>query len=129
MGDAGTNVKIVASPFVIKRKIQYKVNAYFVRSKSWVKDSSQKLLEHERLHFDIAELYARKIRQAVCEITIRKKKKDKKPKHYADTVQKLLDESNAYDIRYDKETAHGLIGKEQDRWESLVKSELQKYDK
>src|SRR6478735_12542620 len=38
-----------------------KVTAYVDRNKSWVKDSTKSSLRHEQLHFDIAELHARKM--------------------------------------------------------------------
>src|SRR5258708_7210019 len=44
----------------------YNVKAVFYRYTSWakVKDTTKYLLAHEQLHFDITELYARKMRKA-----------------------------------------------------------------
>jgi hypothetical protein len=42
------------------------VGAYFIKNKSWVKKEAlgdSLLLEHEQVHFDITELFARKFRQ------------------------------------------------------------------
>src|SRR5688500_17461053 len=68
MGDAGTAVQIKAKPFLVKRRIKYDVTAFFNRRKSWARDQSPSLLAHEQLHFDIAELYARKIRKKIKEL-------------------------------------------------------------
>jgi hypothetical protein len=63
IGDAGTAVQIKAKPFYVKDQVQYDVEALFNRKKSWSRGKSESLLQHEQLHFDIAELYARKIRK------------------------------------------------------------------
>lgn len=50
-------------------KINYKVQAYFEKKESWVKAEAltKHHLEHEQIHFDITELYARKLRKALSE--------------------------------------------------------------
>src|SRR5687768_6828529 len=63
IGDAGTVVQIKAKPYLVKKQVRYDVYALFNRKKSWARDYSESLLAHEQLHFDIAELYARKIRK------------------------------------------------------------------
>lgn len=46
-------------------KLIYKIKSYFDRNESWVKDPARDAhhLEHEQVHFDITELYARKLRK------------------------------------------------------------------
>src|SRR6478609_9491217 len=46
-----------------------KVTSYVDRSKSWVEDTTKGSLKHEQLHFDIAELYARKMREYIALLT------------------------------------------------------------
>ena len=48
-------------------QIIYKVRAYFEKKESWVKAEAltKHHLTHEQLHFDITELYARKLRKAL----------------------------------------------------------------
>src|SRR5687768_2492955 len=67
-GDAGAAVQIKAKPFLVKKEIKYDVVALFNRNKSWARGQSTTLLAHEQLHFDIAELYARKIRKKIKEL-------------------------------------------------------------
>ncbi|WP_177204896.1 hypothetical protein [Hymenobacter arizonensis] len=49
----------------------YVVACYFSKKESWVRDSSAEgnhiLLAHEQVHFDLAELFARKIRQRIAQ--------------------------------------------------------------
>ncbi len=51
------------------------IEAHFIKSKSWTITNDLKSLAHEQIHFDIAELYARKIRQQF-ELLICKKTSD-----------------------------------------------------
>lgn len=120
-GDAGAVVKIQAQPYRIKDEVFYDVKALFNRDKSWVRDGSDILLKHERLHFDLAELYARKIRQRIEQL---------KHDHVKDisvfnaAIRELLDESNEVDIRYDVETLHGAMSRQQKKWNLSVCDEL-----
>jgi hypothetical protein len=51
-----------------KGKLLFDAFAYFIRSKSWIKSPNEAILKHEKGHFDIAEIYSRKLEQAVGEI-------------------------------------------------------------
>jgi hypothetical protein len=120
-GDAGTAVQIKAKPFYVKDEVHYDVIAYFNREQSWVRDGSSQLLRHEQLHFDIAELYARKIRK---EITRLKDNGVNDVQTINKAVRILLAESDKMDIQYDAETLHGSFLKKQAKWEARVKQEM-----
>ena len=129
LGDAGTAVIIRARPFLVKSRIKYDVVAIFNRKKSWARDKSPSLLAHEQLHFDIAELYARKIRRKIMELHNRGVNDIKV---YNAAIQELLLESNEADQQYDLETLHGALSKKQAAWTAKVKDELaalQRYKK
>src|SRR5262249_44372894 len=50
--------------------LTYEVIARFDRSKSWMRPGAEtKLLLHEQKHFDITEIYARKMRKAFSEMS------------------------------------------------------------
>lgn len=98
------------------------VVSYLIKDKSWVilsKKSKLNLLEHEKLHFDIVELFARKMRR---EFGI--SNEDDIEKIY-DCNMLILDE---FQDRYDSETNHGIIDSEQNCWIEYVKDELKKLD-
>lgn len=120
-GDAGTAVKIKATPYRINKKIRYDVHAYFSRAKSWSNETSDALLSHEQLHFDIAEVYARKIRKKISEL---EKGDEGDIKVYNAAISALLQESNEQDQRYDVETLHGAMTKKQQKWEKNIADEL-----
>ena len=121
LGDAGAAVQISAKPFLVKNKVHYDIRAYFNRRKSWFRDTSPSLLAHEQLHFDIAELYARKIRKRVRQL---QDQGLRDIKVYNSEIQKLLRESNSLDEQYDLETLHGALSKKQAAWSERVKQEL-----
>lgn len=124
-GDAGTSVQIKAKPFMVKHRIYYDVTAIFNRRKSWALDTSASLLHHEQLHFDIAELYARRIRQKVEQLRSRSVDEIKV---YNSAIEKLLAESNETDRRYDIETLHGALSKKQESWFRQVRGDLERLD-
>lgn len=120
-GDAGTAVKIIAKPYYVGKRIEYNVFPLFDRQKSWVFEKDPDLLAHEQLHFDIAELYARKIRQKVATL---QSQNNKDLSHYNYEINKLLTESNEMDLKYDMETLHGGISVKQSEWRSKINQEL-----
>ncbi|MGK7392810.1 MAG: DUF922 domain-containing protein [Candidatus Cyclobacteriaceae bacterium M2_1C_046] len=125
-GDAGTAVKIQAKPSIVNGSVDYQVHALFNKKKSWYKERSDELLAHEQLHFDIAELTARKIRKRIDQL---KKANVKDIKIYNEEIEKLLNASNALDDEYDKKTLHGILKKEQSHWEKQIYTELKKLSK
>ncbi len=101
------------------------LSAFFDRTTSWVKEdakSSDSLLMHEQLHFDICELYIRKLRKKMMQLIL-------DPMDYIDKCNGVFDEiwrdyQEAQKL-YDKETEHGLIANEQNRWISEVAEQLE----
>jgi hypothetical protein len=120
-GDAATAVQIKAKPFYVKDEINYDVMAYFNRQQSWARTQSDALLAHEQLHFDIAELYARKIRKEIARL---KNNKINDVETINAAIRVLLAESDRIDIQYDAETLHGGFAKKQAKWAAKIKQEL-----
>jgi hypothetical protein len=125
-GDAGTVVQIKAKPYMVKDEVKYDVSAVFVVNKSWADAQTNELLAHEQLHFDIAELYARKIRKVIAALS---EVGEDDVKVYNRAIQKLLRESNEVDIQYDLETLHGAMLKRQAEWNKEIKGELKALEK
>jgi len=100
----------------------FKVFVYFDKNSSWTKDTiSQDLLEHEQGHFDISELFGRKLR-----------------KYYSDYENGVIDQIDSTNIinifkerqmfqdRYDYETKLGTDKIMQKRWNEIIRKELEK---
>ncbi len=73
------------------------VIAYFSKVQSWSITRIDDVLEHEQLHFDIAELFARKIRKAISEL----KKKNIVDQNYYDIYEKYRKEWEEYNKLFD----------------------------
>jgi hypothetical protein len=72
---ASTSSKIeITENFILNGIPKYEVQCYFIRSESWTKVNDESTLSHEQLHFDIDELFTRKIRKAFDSLNAKKVK-------------------------------------------------------
>jgi len=102
------------------------VKSVFRTDKSWVipMGLNDYVLRHEQIHFDITEIYSRKLRKALADANIT-----------SDNVlrarpifDKIFSEMEKRQQRYDEETKRGDKKETQEYWEATVKLELEKYD-
>lgn len=89
-------------------------------------DSLPSIIDHEYVHFAIAELYARKIRKSISELS--SKSYPKIIKNVNKIFYELDKEKNSIQIKYDEETNHNRNIREQKRWRTYVMEELKKYN-
>ena len=111
------------STFLDRQHIAHVVTCVVVKSKSWVKpDHSHDttLLGHERLHFDITECNARALRSRLARMT----SFDECANHIPMIRDSVNMAWNAVQDRYDLETSHGTLAKEQARWARKIAYEL-----
>lgn len=94
----------------------------FVPNLSWVKANKQTpdLLAHEQLHFDIAELYARKTRKEFSQLSSKTNLESQWKKIYNKYQSELDKEQN----RYDKETDYSRNVLNQKKWNNSIKKRL-----
>lgn len=103
----------------------------FYPKKSWTKvegEKSQNLLAHESLHFDISELFARKLRQKVLETKF-KSRGQKLINEISSLYQETMRELEKVQRAYDKETDHSVKKEIQDKWELKIKKQLNELNK
>src|SRR4051812_25317948 len=103
-------------------QLNFEVYAHFNKNDSWYRPGTQTdgLLKHEQLHFDIAELYARKLKQAFETYS------------YSDNFQTEIvaifnDLKNGYHQMqhiYDEETNHSLNSEKQAQWSNAINAAL-----
>ncbi len=100
----------------------------FVKSESWVNEEKKNnvLLQHEQLHFDIAELHRRMIVKALTE-------EDFNKDNYKDKLQEIIDRIwiDSYrkmQDKYDKETNFSRVFKSQINWNKFVSQQLRNYE-
>lgn len=103
-------------------EIQFKAWAVFDQKRSWVKEGrpDSLLLAHEQLHFDITEVYARKLTKKLNSLQLRKK-----DKALVKLWQNRYREAQlvAQEL-YDEESVHGLHLERQQAWRNLIDAEL-----
>ncbi|GAA4464458.1 hypothetical protein GCM10023093_14840 [Nemorincola caseinilytica] len=102
-----------------------KVTVYntFYIDRSWVKEDARigSILAHEQGHFDLCELYTRKLRERTAAIDVNAK--DLK-QQLMDIYAAVNDEYEARQQAYEYETTHGTDLPAQNRWERMIQREL-----
>jgi hypothetical protein len=105
-----------------KNKLLASVETYFNRNESFYRDSlPSSLLEHEQCHFNIMELYVRKMRK---EISTSYKNGFTSKEKYDQIIDSVIVECDKYNDKFDFETYYGSIESTQNEWIIKVKSEL-----
>jgi len=98
-------------------KANHTVRAEFEKNKSWyyAKHKTEVVLSHEQLHFDITELYARKLRTKLSALS------NPCDKANVGKVYQANDEAfGNFSAQYDIETYHGVNKQKQSEWEIKV---------
>ena len=116
-----TNTSIQLEYGYDKTSLEFTVKCRFDKTKSWVKIKNDDVLNHEQLHFDIAELYARKLRRQLREYKFN-------PTTVAEDVNhiymKIMEEHHSMQQLYDVETDHSRLEDKQAEWEKRVETFL-----
>lgn len=102
--------------------LNFYVEALFMKSKSYMKDQSVYILKHEQVHFDITEIYARKMRQRIAATDFTRVRDV--VKEIQKIYDKIMAEWQREEERYDKETQHGINAATQNTWNERVAAQL-----
>lgn len=122
-GKAGCAAELMAQGFWDRGLPNFLVSNCFDRNASWTVDTvSHYLLEHEKSHFDIAEIHARMMRKSIDSL---RKEEVNSFTPYSKIIKHLLNRRNKVDSLYDEETAHSLYSSEQLRWEKVIREQLE----
>ncbi|GAB5525075.1 MAG: hypothetical protein Roseis2KO_29470 [Roseivirga sp.] len=121
---AVTSVKHSIRGYLNDEIPDFEVKVLFVRDDSWTTDKEDSaLLAHEQLHFDIGELFRRKI---VKRIDGLRRQGEKQKAIYRYVIRKELNEFRVFSKSYDKATRHGSLKEEQKKWQMDVWEELKR---
>ncbi|WP_157492673.1 hypothetical protein [Flavobacterium sp. TAB 87] len=122
VAETSSNIKI-SYQYSKNRISNYTVEAAFSKQNSWTKTDKKAVLAHEQLHFDITELYARKIRKAFDILAARN---DNSVQNY----NKVYDENTRawkkMQIDYDNQVYGNTESQEQ--WIREIEQELNKLE-
>ena len=107
-------------------KIIYSVRSYFERNESWVKEEARTAhhLAHEQIHFDITELYARKLRRALAQREFKCGQEEAFNQFVSTFIQQWQDEQHSYD----GESRHSINKVAQHEWFYKIAMELSLLD-
>ncbi|HRO43280.1 MAG TPA: DUF922 domain-containing protein [Flavipsychrobacter sp.] len=102
-------------------------NTFYI-GQSWARpeEMNEDVLAHEQGHFDLCELYTRKLRERMANVSVNVNTlKPVLRKIYED----LQREYQARQEDYEVETAHGVNLPQQKKWQEILESELLETDK
>lgn len=104
-------------------KVRFSVQAVFTTGRSWIHPehtNDSDLLNHEQKHFDLCELYARKLYKELMDAGL-----TAATMQQANNIFKAVyNEYNERQYKYDTETEHGTNREEQVKWNAIILEEL-----
>ncbi|SIP86621.1 hypothetical protein SAMN05880574_10189 [Chryseobacterium sp. RU37D] len=109
-----------------KAPVKIKIETVFNENLSWkdVKRINDYVLLHEQKHFDVAEVFARKLRKAIAEKIITSADFDK---YFQSVYNRTLKEYQNFQKAYDTETQNGIIEEKQSEYNRIIAEELENY--
>ncbi len=103
----------------------YKIQSVFSKTRSWGLHKTAYILRHEQGHFDIAEIYARKLHKEMSEYKFNRRT-------YQKDLQKIYDkvtgEKEEMQNDYDNETRHSINREKQAEWLKKIAKLLEEYE-
>ncbi len=119
---SGISYKYSANLLHHEVQLDYTVVTYFYPNESWYKPEScdELILSHEQLHFDISELFARKMRLILSRTVFTEDVKAEIGKIY----QQLLKELSDFQEKYDWETDFSRNREAQLQWNARIAEAL-----
>ena len=118
---AMTTTHLGFSYSVTNGKVTYKIDCRFEKNKSWGLVKNDWILRHEQGHFDIAELFARRLNKLINEYQFNRSSFQKD----LDVIYKsVVDEKEIYQQQYDNETDYSRNKTNQEEWLKKIESEL-----
>lgn len=122
---ASTSTLLTISYRMSSAGFSYTIQSYFSKTKSWGLHKTPYILSHEQGHFDIAEIYARKLHKEMSEYKFNKRTYQK---DFQKIYEKVTEEKSEMQNRYDKETNHSINKKKQADWLIKIESLLEEYE-
>ena len=102
----------------------YKIQCRFSKDRSWGLHKTPYILSHEQGHFDIAEIFARKLHKAMRAYRFNQRTYQ----HDLKTIyEKLMNEKEAMQDEYDRETNHSINREKQAAWLIKIEQYLDDY--
>ena len=119
---AVTNTHLGFSYYFSNAKLTHKVECRFVKTNSWGLVKTDFILQHEQAHFDIAEIFARRLHKAILEYPFN----SKSYRNDLDLIyEKIANAESDFQKQYDTETNHSLNKQKQVAWLKKIAAQLE----
>lgn len=102
----------------------YKIKSWFSKTRSWGLHKTAYILSHEQGHFDIAEIFARKLHMKMKTYRFDRRTYQKDLRKIYDDI---LEEKTEMQNNYDKETRHSINKEKQAEWLRKIALMLEEY--
>ena len=125
---AATSCQILTTYYYSQDSITLCVYAIFLKKRSYLIAPyfSDRLLKHEQVHFDITELYSRKLREKVSRMSFN----DSFNRFKFNKIRnRYVNSCSRFQKKYDRRTEHGLLIKRQRKLEQSIERKLIKLQK
>jgi hypothetical protein len=122
---ASTTTYLAIEYNITSNAFGYKIQSRFSRTRSWGLHKTEYILSHEQGHFDLAEVYARKLHKEMSEYRFDKNNFKKDLKKIYDEV---TEEKEEMQNRYDRETRHSINKTRQAEWLQKIEDMLREYE-
>ena len=98
------------------------VETFFYPDSSWYRPehANDIILSHEQLHFDISELFARRMRQRIARYRFTTRAKGEMKRIYESVIREMRE----FQRRYDLETDYSRDAARQAEWNRMIASAL-----
>ncbi|NOT51904.1 MAG: DUF922 domain-containing protein [Chitinophagaceae bacterium] len=121
---ASTTTQLTISYKISSSGFTYTIKSHFSKTKSWGRHKSDYILSHEQGHFDIAEIFARKLHKKMSEYKFDRKSYQK---DLNKIYQEVVDEKEKMQNDYDEETNHSINKEKQAEWLKKIAKKLEEY--
>ena len=105
--------------------LTYIITCRFSKTRSWGKYKTDYILKHEQGHFDITEIFARKLAKEIKEYKFN-------PRKYQDDLgkiyKKVMEEKEEFQNKYDLETDYSRNKEKQSEWLKKIEDDLEEMD-
>lgn len=119
---ASTSTSLGIAYQLTEGELQYHITCSFNKEKSWGLLKTDYILAHEQAHFDITEIFARKLNEALQNYQFNKRSFKKDISHI---YQSIVDQKEAFQKLYDGETDHSRNRKMQYDWLERIEDLLE----
>ena len=119
---AATTTTLVGIEYHISNnQFSYSIQCRFSKNRSWGIHKTSYILSHEQGHFDIAEIFARKLHKEMMAYKFNKKTFEKDLKNI---YNRVMTEKENFQNQYDRETRHSIHKENQYAWLARIEELL-----